>query len=339
MIETPRTIGIAGAGVIGGGWVARWVSAGAHVKVFDPDPAAEAGIERLLGNARRALGELHGDLPMGTWEMVDSVAEAAAGADLFHENVPERLELKTRVLAEIDAALAPAALVCSSTSGLRPSLLQAEMSCPERLVIAHPFNPVYLLPLVEICGGEKTSAQSVEHAREVFKNLGMRPLVVRQEIDGFIADRLLEALWREALWLINDGVATTEEVDDAIRFGPGLRWAAMGTMLTYRIAGGPAGMEHFLQQFGPALKWPWSHLTNTPEMDEELIGRIVEQSDDQAGGASLDELERVRDDSLVSVLKGLRSVPYGAGQTLQEHDERIAAAHPSGTVVGITPVT
>ncbi len=336
MAEVPRengspvtpsqmNVGIAGAGVIGGGWVARWVFAGAQVKVYDPAPDAAEGIERLLGNAERALGELHGGnlSTKGGWRMVDSMEEAAEGSNVFHENVPERLELKVPLLAGIDEATSPETLVCSSTSGLLPSRLQAQMSHPERFIVAHPFNPVYLLPLVELCGGERTAPEFIEQGRAVFENLGMKPLILRQEIDGFIADRLLEALWREALWLIADGVATTEEVDDAIRYGPGLRWASMGTMLTYRIAGGTRGMQHFMEQFGPALKWPWTKLMDTPDLDENLIGRIVAQSDAQAQGAGVDELERTRDDSLVAVLKALRSIPYAAGQTLHDHDVRL----------------
>jgi carnitine 3-dehydrogenase len=144
----------------------------------------------------------------------------------------------------------------------------------------------------------------------------MHPLVVRSEIDGFVADRLLEALWREALWLVNDGVATVEEVDDAIRYGAGLRWAFMGTFLTYRIAGGDEGMRHFLGQFGPALEWPWTHLTDVPELTDELVETVAAQSDAQAGGLSARELERLRDRLLVRVLQGLRAEEFGAGATL-----------------------
>ncbi len=141
------------------------------------------------------------------------------------------------------------------------------MRRPERFLVAHPFNPVYLLPLVEIVGGERTSEESLSRAIAFYESVGMRPLRVRSEIDGFVADRLLEALWREALWLVEDEVATVEEIDDAIRFGPGLRWAQMGTFLTYRIAGGEEGMHHFLEQFGPALQWPWTKLMDVPELD------------------------------------------------------------------------
>ena len=154
----------------------------------------------------------------------------------------------------------------------------------------------------------------------------MAPLVVRKEIDGFVADRMLEALWREALWLVNDGVATAAEVDDAIRLGAGLRWSFMGTFLTYRIAGGEAGMRHFMAQFGPALKWPWTKLMDVPDLTDELIDEIVAQSDEQAEGRSVRELEQLRDDCLVSVLQALRAHDIGAGAVLARHEQELAAA-------------
>ena len=175
-------------------------------------------------------------------------------------------------------------MIASSTSGLLPSQLQAEVDHPGRVVVGHPFNPVYLLPLVEVVGGALTSPATVERASAVYASVGMRPLALPKEIDGFVADRLLEALWREALWLVRDGVATVEQIDDAIRFGAGLRWSFMGTFLTYRLAGGEAGMRHFMEQFGPTLQWPWTKLVDVPELTDELIDRLVAQSDAQAGG-------------------------------------------------------
>ena len=171
-------------------------------------------------------------------------------------------------------------IIASSTSGLLPSRLQSEMAHPERFTVGHPFNPVYLLPLVEICGGERTSRDQGAR-RRILRRIGMQPLHLRKEIDGFIADRLMEALWREALHLVNDDVATAEEIDDAIRFGRGLRWSFMGTFLVYRIAGGEQGMRHFMAQFGPALKLPWTKL-EAPELTDALLDKIVAQSDAQA---------------------------------------------------------
>jgi carnitine 3-dehydrogenase len=196
------------------------------------------------------------------------------------------------------------------------------MQGPERLVVGHPFNPVYLLPLVEVCAGGLSSTQAIERAEAVYRSVGMSPLRVRKEIPGFIADRLMEALWREALWLINDDVATAAEVDEAIFLGPGLRWSIMGTFLIYRIAGGEAGMRHFIAQFGPTLQWPWSKLTDVPELSDSLLDKIVAQSDAQAGGRSVRDLETFRDDCLVAVMQGLRAHGAGAGAQLaaQERD-------------------
>jgi carnitine 3-dehydrogenase len=204
------------------------------------------------------------------------------------------------------------------------------MAHPERLVVGHPFNPVYLLPLVEVCGGMQTATWALETAESVYRAVGMSPLRVRKEIPGFIADRLLEALWREALWLVNDDIATTAEVDDAIRLGPGLRWSLMGTFLIYRMAGGEAGMRHFMSQFGPTLKWPWSKLTDVPELTDALLDKISAQSDGQSGGKSVRELEQFRDDCLVAVLQGLRTQGGAAGLALQEHERALFdTAHPA----------
>jgi carnitine 3-dehydrogenase len=314
----PGSVALLGGGVIGAGWAARFVLNGWDVRLYDPAPEARAGAADVLGNARAAYEQLTlAQLPPeGELRLVDSVEEAVAGVALVQESAPERVELKRKLLAGAERAAPPEALVCSSTSGLRPTELQAEMERPDRFCVAHPFNPVYLLPLVELCGGERTAPQTVERAEALFRSVGMHPLVVRSEIDGFVADRLLEALWREALWLVNDGVATVEEVDDAIRYGAGLRWAFMGTFLTYRIAGGAEGMRHFLRQFGPALEWPWTHLTEVPELTDELVETIATQSDAQAGGRSARELEQMRDRVLVRLLQALRAEGTGAGSTL-----------------------
>ena len=199
------------------------------------------------------------------------------------------------------------------------------MTHPGRLVVGHPFNPVYLLPLVEVVGGSQTTSAALDRAVAVYSSVGMKPLRLNKEIDGFVADRLLEALWREALWLVNDGVATVEQIDDAIRYGAGLRWSFMGTFLTYRIAGGEAGMRHFMAQFGPTLQWPWTKLTDVPELTDELLDTLCDQSDAQANGMDVRDLERLRDKCLVAVMNGLRSVPYGAGMVVEEFDKQLGA--------------
>jgi carnitine 3-dehydrogenase len=312
------TVGLLGGGVIGGGWAARFALNGIDVRMHDPDPDAERKVGEVVANARRAYtGLTHARLPReGAITLVASLEDAVEGVDLVQESAPEREQMKRELLARASRAAHPEALIASSTSGLLPTRLQSEMSGPERFCVGHPFNPVYLLPLVEVCGGDRTDPETLRRAADLYAGVGMQPLVLGQEIDGFVADRLLEALWREALWLVNDGTATVGEIDDAIRYGAGLRWASMGTFLTYRIAGGEAGMRHFMEQFGPALAWPWTKLTDVPELTGELVDRIVEQSDAQAEGRSVRELERLRDDCLVAVLQGLRGQDVGAGAVL-----------------------
>jgi carnitine 3-dehydrogenase len=319
-------VALVGAGVIGSGWAGRLVASGHDVAVFDPQPQAERRVAETIAAAERAWGQLlRVPRSPGTVSFADSLPEAVAGAALVQESAGEDESLKRGLLAEIDQYAEPDALVCSSTSGLLPTRLQADMGRPDRFVVGHPFNPVYLLPLVEVCGGEGTAPEAVERACSFYESIGMKPLRVRLEVDGFVADRLLEALWREALWLVHDGVATTGEVDDAIRLGPGLRWAQMGTFLTYRIAGGEAGMRHFLAQFGPALQWPWTKLVDVPELTDNFVDRLAAQSDDQAGGLSIAELERRRDDNLIALLGALRARNEGAGRLLRQHEERLRA--------------
>jgi carnitine 3-dehydrogenase len=317
-----QTVGILGGGVIGSGWAARFVINGVDVRLYDIDPEAPRKMSEVLDNARRAYSRMTlAAMPSeGSIAFVATPEETVIGADFVQESAPERLELKQELLARASRAASPNTVFGSSTSGLLPTRLQEKMTHPERLVVGHPFNPVYLLPLVEICGGSQTSQETMNRAKEVYSQIGMKPLMLRKEIDGFVADRLLEALWREALWLVNDGVATAEEIDDAVRYGAGLRWSFMGTFLTYRIAGGEAGMRHFMDQFGPTLKWPWTKLMDVPELTAELLDRIVAQSDVQAAGRSIRELETLRDDCLVAVMQGLRSVGFGAGETLANYE-------------------
>jgi carnitine 3-dehydrogenase len=317
--------------VIGGGWAARFVLNGVDVRLFDPDPEAARKVDAMLDNARRAYRRLTlAPLPAeGELTLVASAEEAVAGVDFVQESAPEREEVKRTLLAAACRAADPDVVFGSSTSGLLPSRLQADMEHPERLAVGHPFNPVYLLPLVEVCGGERTTPGTLERAAAVYRSVGMWPLVLRREVEGFVADRLLEALWREALWLVRDDVATVEEIDDAIRYGAGLRWSFMGTFLTSRIAGGEAGMRHFMAQFGPALRLPWTKLMDVPELTDALLDKIVAQSDAQAGDRSIRQLEELRDDCLVAVMQGLRTHRFGAGAVLDDYARALFdAGHP-----------
>ncbi|HUF86184.1 MAG TPA: carnitine 3-dehydrogenase [Thermohalobaculum sp.] len=325
---------VIGGGVIGGGWLARLIENGVEVAVFDPDPEAARKLDAVLANADRAYARLtmapRG--AKGAWRLAGSIAEAVEGAELVVEAVPERIALKHEIYAGIEAANADA-IIASSTSGYKPSDLQGPLSRPERLIVAHPFNPVYLLPLVEVVAGARTDGAVVDRAMGIYEWLGMKPLRVRKEIDAFIADRFLEAVWREGLWLVKDGIATTGEIDDAIRFGFGLRWAQMGLFETYRIAGGEAGMRHFIAQFGPCLAWPWTKLMDVPELTDELVETIASQSDAQSGRYSIRELERIRDDNLIAIMQALKGNDWGAGQTLAAYERKLfaqGAAKPAG---------
>ena len=260
---------------------------GIDVSIYDPDPEAERKVGEVMKGARRAYKKmLPGGLPKeGRLTFAKSIAAAVKDADFIQESVPERLDLKHKVLAEIDLHAPANSIVGSSTSGIKPTDMQGAMKRhPERLVVGHPFNPVYLLPLVEIVGGKDTFPEAIEVAREIYASIGMKPVVIRKEIEAFVGDRLLEAAWREALWLVKDGICTVEELDDIMRYSFGLRWAQMGMFQVYRVAGGEAGMRHFMAQFGPALKWPWTKLMDVPEFNDELVDLIAGQSDEQAHG-------------------------------------------------------
>lgn len=324
-----KSAAIIGGGVIGGGWAARFLLNGWNVRVYDPSDDAQRNINAVLDNARASLPEL-ADVPMpteGTLSFVADIKSAVTDADWIQESVPERIEIKHSVFKEIQQHALETAVLGSSTSGYMPTVLQENASRPGQILVAHPFNPVYLLPLVEVVAGKASDPEIVDRACSLLTDLGMKPLKVRKEIDAHIADRFLEAVWREGLWLIKDGVATTEEIDDAIRYGFGLRWGQMGLFETYRVAGGEAGMAHFIAQFGPCLEWPWTKLMDVPELTDELVDKIATQSDEQSGAHSIRELERIRDNNLVAMMRGLKQTDWGAGRLLNEHDQRMKDAN------------
>ena len=325
-MKSIKAAGVIGAGVIGSGWIARLLLNGIDVFVYDPSKEAPKYVNKVIDNAERAYKKLlTSNLPKkGKLLFSASISEVAKSCELIIEAVPERLSIKQSAYEEIESSADKNLVIASSTSGILPSDLQAKMKHPERLLVAHPFNPVYLLPLVEIVGGSRTSKNVIEETSKNFTNIGMFPLHIKKEIPAFIADRLLESVWREALWLVNDDIATTEEIDDAIRYGFGLRWAQMGLFETYRLAGGEAGMRHFISQFGPCLEWPWTHLMDVPEFTDELIEKVSSQSDQQSGQFSIDELMEKRDDNLVDFLKVLKDNQWGAGNSLKEFDASLS---------------
>jgi carnitine 3-dehydrogenase len=319
-----RKLGLLGTGVIGGGWAARALHFGIDVVAADVKPEMEAWIRGAVANAEGSLARLtFAPLPpKGTLTFTTDLNAMARQVDFIQENIPEQLELKQRVLAEVSRHAPADVVIASSTSGLMPSDLQRDMQAPERLLVGHPFNPVYLLPLVELVGGRQTSEQALQAAARFYTFIGMHPLRVRREVPGHLTDRLQEALWREILHMVNEDVATTGELDESIIYGPGLRWAGMGTNLIYHLAGGEPGMRHMLRQFGPCLKWPWTKL-EAPELTEALIDKMVAGTQQQAAGRSIRELERLRDDYLVAIQQVLREYNIGAGATLRALEDRL----------------
>ncbi|QHE50748.1 3-hydroxyacyl-CoA dehydrogenase NAD-binding domain-containing protein [Pontibacillus sp. HMF3514] len=298
-----KKVAVVGTGVIGNGWITRFLAHGYDVVATDPADGAEERMRKAVDHAWPYVEEL--GLAEGaskdrlTFEK--DLAKAVAGADFIQENVPEVEELKQTVLQNIDQHAKSDAVIGSSTSGIMPSELQANLQHPERFVVAHPFHPVYILPLVEVVPGKATTKENVEKAQGFFEGLNMKALLVRHEIEGHIADRLIEAIWRESLHIVNEGIATTEEVDQAFIYGAGQRYAQYGPFLTFHLAGGEGGMRHMLKQFGPALKKPWTKL-EAPELTDELYDKVVSGCEQQAGDLSMSELDQNRNEFLVRLL-------------------------------------
>jgi carnitine 3-dehydrogenase len=304
-----RLVALVGGGLIGGGWAARCLAHGLDVVASDPGPDAEKKLRATIANAWPALSKV-GFKPgasQSRLRFVEDPESAVREADFVQESAPENAELKRKLHARIDAATPPHVIIASSSSGMLPTGFQAECRHPERVLVGHPFNPVYLLPLVEVLGGKKTSVETIDGAAAFYRRIGMRPLKVKTEVPAFIADRLQHALWREALHLIAEDVCSTADIDDAIRFGPGLRWSFLGTCLIFHLAGGEGGMAHFMHQFGPTIDLPWTKLVG-PKVTPDLVKRLVDGTKTQAAGKSIKELERFRDDCLIAVERAIDEV-------------------------------
>lgn len=303
-----NTVACVGAGVIGGGWAAHFLSRGYRVLAWDPAPDAEHRLRTLVDRAWPALTQL-GLAPGASREnlhVVPTLAKAVGDADFVQESGPEELALKRTLLADIDRVTQADVVIGSSTSGYGMSEMQADAVRPERLVVGHPFNPPYLIPLVEVAGGELTASWAVEHAARFYRHVGKTVITMEREVPGFIANRLQEALWREALHMVNSGEATVEQIDTAITDGPGLRWPVHGPCLTFHLAGGDGGMAHMLDHFGPSLKSPWTRL-EAPELTRDLRDAMVDGSEDIAAGRSIADLVAERDRAIIAVQHAVRS--------------------------------
>jgi carnitine 3-dehydrogenase len=298
-----RRVGIVGAGVIGGGWALHYLRAGLDVDVYDPAPDARGDLLRMAEDSWPLL-ERMGLRPGASLDRLmfhDRLDAAVAGADVVQENAPEVGPVKRQVLADIDRAARPGVVIASSTSGFAMTMLQADCEHPERCVVGHPFNPPYLIPLVEVVGGERTDPAAVGWLADFYASTGKRPLRLTRELPGFVGNRLQEAMWREALHMVAAGDATVEEIDASIAFGPGLRWALMGPCLTFHLAGGSGGMAHMLDHFGAALLEPWTRLA-APALTDGLREAMIEGCLREADGRSVAELERLRDGFLAELL-------------------------------------
>ncbi len=311
--EDVSRIACIGAGTIGGGWVAHFLARGYDVVAWDPAEDAETRLRRLVEAAWPALEQLRpadGASP-DRLTVAATLEEAVGDAHFVQESAPEDLALKRDLLARLDAATPEGVVIASSTSGYPMTDMQAEAAHPSRLVVGHPFNPPYLIPLVEVVGGERTHPAAVEWASRFYERAGKSVITMDREVPGFIANRLQEALWREALHMVANGEATVAEIDDSITEGPGLRWAFMGPCLTFALAGGEGGMAHMLDHFGPSLKSPWTRL-QAPELDTPLRTAMVEGCAEAAAGRSFAELVATRDQGVIDVLRATGRLPGGA---------------------------
>ncbi|PXY29022.1 3-hydroxybutyryl-CoA dehydrogenase [Prauserella coralliicola] len=302
------TVACVGAGVIGGGWAAHFLARGYRVRAWDPAPGAAERLGRLVEAAWPALTELGlaDGASRDNLTVLPTLAEAVDGAGFVQESAPEDLAVKRALLADIAEVTPADVVIASSTSGYGMSEMQTEAASPERLVVGHPFNPPYLIPLVEVAGGTRTETWAVEWASEFYRRVGKSVITMDHELPGFIANRLQEALWREALHMVANGEATVEQIDTAITDGPGLRWPVHGPCLTFHLAGGEGGMAHMLDHFGPSLKAPWTRL-EAPELTQRLRDDMVAGCDSAAGDRSIADLVAERDRAVIAVQRAVEA--------------------------------
>ena len=299
-----KKIAVIGAGVIGSGWVVRLLAHNKKVIVYDKDSKLKKEVISEIKRASPFVKKLFNKkkIKLKNFSYVTSLGEALKDADFIQECAPENYKLKTRLMEIIGKHSKHNAIISSSSSGLLPSKIYSKCKNPSRAIIAHPFNPVYMLPGVEIVPGKKTSIKTLNKAKKFYESISMNPIMLKKELPGFLSDRLQEALWREALHIVNEGYASTKDLDRAIEDGPGMRWSLMGTFLTFHLAGGSAGMKHMLKQFGPALKLPWTKL-KAPKLSKKLSNRVISGTRKQAKGKSVASIAKIRDEYLLNLQK------------------------------------
>ena len=299
-----KNIAVIGIGVIGTGWIIRFLYNQKKIKVYDPNLEQKKNLLKEIKRVEPALRKIYKKKInlSKQLEFSDSLEEAVQNADLIQENAPENETLKKNLIKEISQYSKINSIIASSSSGLLPSKIQSKCKNPKRLIIAHPFNPVYLLPLVELVAGKQTDKKFINQANMFYSNIGMKTLILKKELPGYLSDRLQESMWRESLHIINEGYASTQDLDDAIIYGPGLRWSLMGTFLTFHLAGGKMGMAHMLEQFGPALKLPWTKL-KAPTLNNKLKNKIINGTKKQSKNRSIENLSNLRDNFLIDLQK------------------------------------
>ena len=302
MAPSIEKIAVIGTGVIGAGWIIRFLFNKKKIKIYDPNIKQKKFLLNEIKRVNPILKKFYKNKIdiKSQLEFCKSLEEAVKDVDLIQENAPENEILKTKIIKEISLYAKKNTIIASSSSGLLPTKIQAKCINPKRVIIAHPFNPVYLLPLVELVPGEKTDLKIISKAKNFYRNIGMKTLVLKKELPGYLSDRLQESMWRESLHIINEGYASTQDLDDAIIYGPGLRWSLMGTFLTFHLAGGEMGMKHMLEQFGPALKLPWTKL-KAPILTKSLKNKIINGTKNQSKNKSINSLANSRDNFLIDL--------------------------------------
>jgi len=299
-----KKVSVIGTGVIGAGWIVRCLAHNKKVTAYDKDIKLK---KKLISEIKRTWPFVKklfnkNKLNLKNFKFVTSIEEAVKTADFIQECVPENYALKIKLMNIIGKFSKSNTIISSSSSGLLPTRIFSKCKNPYRTMIGHPFNPVYMCPGVEIVPGKKTQKKFLNKANKFYKSISMNPIMVKKELPGYLSDRLQEALWREALHIINEGYATTEDLDRAIEDGPGIRYPLMGTFLTFHLAGGQDGMKHMLKQFGPALKLPWTKL-KAPKLTKKLSSRIIKGTKKQTKGKSVALLSNIRDEYLLNLLK------------------------------------
>jgi len=300
-----KRVAVIGAGIIGASWAAYFLGRGFEVGAYDPAPEGEAFGRRFIDNAWPTLEKLKAVLPGADrkrFEFFKEPAAAADGAEFVQESGPEREDLKIELFATLDAVLPPTTAIATSSSGLLISRVSAKCKHPQRCVIGHPFNPPHLIPLVEVVGGARTSPEVISTAMNFYREIGKRPIHIKKEVRGHVANRLQAALWREAVHLVNEDVVSVADADAAIAYGPGLRWALMGPNLTFHMAGGQGGMRHFLDHIGPAIQG-WMDDLGAPRLTATTQQKLIDGVAEEAAGRSMDDLQRWRDRKLIEILK------------------------------------